>query len=85
MAYNQSISMQHEMGLARKHRANPKTTRLFRTMKWKTFKFLILNRAGRIAWDDGRIVLYLTYNKATKQLYNQIADSLKCEDYKKAA
>jgi hypothetical protein len=85
MAFNQSISMQHEMGLARRHRANPKTTRLFRTMKWKTFKFLILNRAGRIARDDGKTVLFLTYNKATRQLYNRIADSLKWEDYKKAA
>jgi hypothetical protein len=85
MAFNQSISMQHEMGLARRHRANPKTTRLFRTMKWKTFKFLILNRAGRIAWDDGKKVLFLTYNKATRQLYNRIADSLKWQDYKKAA
>jgi hypothetical protein len=85
MAFNQSISMQHEMGLARRHRANPKTTRLFRTMKWKTFKFLILNRAGRIARDDGKKVLFLTYNKATRQLYNRIADSLKWEDYKKAA
>ena len=85
MAFNQSISMQHEMGLTRRHRANPKTTRLFRTMKWKTFKFLILNRAGIIAWDDGKKVLYLTYNKATKQLFGRIADSLKWQEFKKAA
>ena len=85
MAFNQAISMQHEIGLARRHRANPKTTRLFRTMKWKTFKFLILNRAGRIAWDDGKKVLYLTYNKATKQLFNRIADSLTQQEFEKAA
>lgn len=85
MAFNQSISMQHEMGLARRHHSNPKTTRLHRTMKWKTFKFLILNRAGRVAWDDGKKVLYLTYNKATKQLFNRIADSLKWQEFKKAA
>jgi len=85
MAFNQSISMQHEMGLARKHHANPKTTRRFRTMKWKTFKFLILNRAGRIAWDDGKKVLYLTYNKATKQLFDRIAYSSKWQEFKKAA
>jgi hypothetical protein len=85
MAFNQSISMQHDMGLARKHSANPKTTRLFRTMKWKTFKFLVLNRAGRIAWEDGKKVLYLSYNKATKQLFDRIADSLKLQEFKKAA
>ena len=85
MAFNQSISMQHEMGLARRHLTNPKTTRLFRTMKWKTFKFLIINRVGRIAWDDGKKVLCLTYNKATKQLFNRIADSLKQTEFKKAA
>jgi hypothetical protein len=85
MAFNQSISMQHEMGLSRRHRANPKTTRIFKTMKWKTFKFLILNRAGRIAWDDGKKVLYLTYNKATKQLFNRISQSLNQKHFQKAA
>jgi hypothetical protein len=44
-----------------------------------------INRAGRIAWDDGKKVLYLTYNKATKQLFGRIADSLKWQEFKKAA
>lgn len=85
MAYNLSISMQHEMGLTRRHPSNPKTTRIHRTMEWKTFRFLILNRAGRIAWDYGKRVLNLTYNKATKQLYDRIVSSLKHQEFKKAA
>jgi hypothetical protein len=48
MAYNLSISLQHDMGLVKKQASNPKTTRLYRGWKWKTFRFLILNRAGRI-------------------------------------
>jgi len=85
MAYNLSIAMQHEMGLTSKHPSNPKTTRIYRTMEWKIFRFLVLNRAGRIAWDHGKKVLNLTYNKATKQLYNRIVSALKNQKFKKAA
>lgn len=85
MAYNLSISMQHEMGLARKHTSNPKATRIFQTMKWKTFRFLILNRAGRIGWERGKKVLHLTYNVATKQLYERIVKSLENQKFEKAA
>jgi len=85
MAYNLAISMQHDMGLVRKQKANPKTTRIFRNMGWKTFRFLILNRAGRIAPDHGTKTLYLTFNNATKQLYDRIDASLREQDFKKAA
>jgi len=85
MAYNLSISMQHEMGLARKNSSNPKTTRTYQTRKWKTFRFLILNRAGRIGWERGKKVLDLTYNKATKQLYDRIVRSLENQKFDKAA
>ena len=47
MAYNLSISMQHEMGLSRKHSPNHKTTRIYQPRKWKIFRFLVLDRAGR--------------------------------------
>ncbi len=47
MAYNLSLSLQHEMGLVKKHSTNPKKTRFYQGWKWKTFRFLILNRAGR--------------------------------------
>ena len=38
MAYNLSISMQHEKGLARKNPSNPKTTRVYQTKKWEQGK-----------------------------------------------
>ena len=85
MSFNMSISMQHEMGLARKHSSNPKTTRLYQTWKWKTFRFLILNRAGRRGHKDGKKVLFLTFNEATKQLYDRITSYLNTTEFKKAA
>jgi hypothetical protein len=85
MAYNLSISMQHEMGLARKNSSNPKTTRVYQTKKWKTFRFLIVNRAGRLGWEQGKKVLDLTYNQATKKLYDRIVASLENQNFRKAA
>lgn len=85
MAYNLSISMQHDMGLTQKNSSNPKTTRTYRNMEWKTFRFLILNRAGRIAWDNGKKSLNLTDNNATRKLYDRIVTSLKSQKFKKAA
>ena len=76
MAYNLSLSLQHEMGLVKKHSTNPKRTRFYQGWKWKTFRFVILNRAGRIGWEQGSKVLYLTFNKATKQLYDRIGNTL---------
>jgi len=76
MAYNLSLSLQHEMGLVKRHSINPKRTRFYQGWKWKTFRFLILNRAGRIGWGQGSKVLYLTFNEATKQLYDRIDNTL---------
>lgn len=61
MAYNLSLSLQHDMGLVQKHSTNPKRPRLYQSWKWKTFRFLILNRAGRIAWEQGTKVLYFIW------------------------
>lgn len=85
MAYNLGISMQHSMGLSKKRTADRKRTRLLKIMEWKTFRFLILNRAGRIAWHKGKKVLEMTQNSATESLYNKISDSLKHIEFKKAA
>jgi len=85
MAYNLSLSLQHEMGLVKKHLTNPKRTRFYQGWKWKTFRFLILNRAGRIGWERGTKVLHLTFNKATKQLYDRITNTLNNQTIKKAA
>ena len=85
MAYNLSLSLQHEMGLVKKHLTTPKRTRFYQGWKWKTFRFLILNRAGRIGWERGTKVLHLTFNKATKQLYDRITNTLNNQTIKKAA
>lgn len=85
MAYNLSISMQQSMGLAKERKINLKHTRLYRLMEWKTFKFLILNRAGRIAWAVGEKVLEMTQNPDTQSLYDKISSSLSAVEKKKAA
>jgi hypothetical protein len=54
-------------------------------MEWKTFRFLILNRGGRIGWDQGKKVLEMTQNAATKGLYDKIVTSLNEIKFKKTA
>jgi hypothetical protein len=85
MAYNLAISMQHDMGLAIRRANNKKKTRIFKTMKWKTVRFLLINRAGRINWVNGVKVLQMTQNKKTKELYEKISESLSQIEFKKAA
>jgi len=85
MAYNLSISMQHSMGMSTDRDTNGKSTRKFKNMKWKTFRFLILNRAGRIAWRNGVKVIELTKNNETELLYRNISTALKEIEFKKAA
>lgn len=85
MVYNLATSMQHGMGLSQKRKSNGKYTRIFKIVEWKTFKFLILNRAGRIGLDQGKKVLELTENYQTKLLYEQISTSLNGIELKKAA
>jgi len=85
MAYNLSISMQHSMGMATDRDTKGKSTRRFTSMKWKTFRFLILNRAGRIAWRNGTKVIELTKNNETELLYRKISTTLNQIDFKKAA
>jgi hypothetical protein len=85
MAYNLATSMQHSMGLAQKRKANKKRTRLHKIMEWRTFRFLILNRAGKIGSDEGYKVLQMTENPETKSLYKEISASLEEIQLKKAA
>jgi hypothetical protein len=85
MAYNSAISMQSSMGLSKNHKPNSKRTRRQRTMGWNTFKFLILNRAGRINKKQGVKVLEMTKNPATEFLYENILASLSEAELKKAA
>ncbi len=85
MAYNLSISMQHSMGMSTIRDKKGKSTRIFKNLKWKTFRFLILNRAGRIAWRDGVKVIELTKNSETELLYRGISTTLNETEFKKAA
>jgi len=85
MAYNLSISMQHSMGISTDRDTKGKSTRRFKSMKWKTFRFLILNRAGRIAWRNGTKVIELTKNNETELLYRKISTTLNQIEFKKAA
>ena len=85
MAYNLATSMQHDMGLAKKRSKNRKKTRIYKAMEWKTIRFLLINRAGRISWEKGVKVLQMTKNKKTKDLYEKISESLSEIEFKKAA
>ena len=85
MAYNVATSMQLTTGLAKKRSENKKNTRLFQAMEWKTIRFLLINRAGRIAWNNGSKVLQMTKNLKTKELYEKISNSLSDIQFKKAA
>lgn len=85
MAYNLAISMQHSMGVTKKQESNRKRTRIYSRMEWKTFRFLILNRAGRIVHVQGKKVLEMTQNSATEKPYNKILRSLEAVKLMKAA
>jgi len=85
MAYNLSISMQHSMGMSSGRDSKGKSTRTFKNIKWRTFRFLILNRTGRIAWHKGKKVIELTKNKKTEILYSKIAATLNDFEFKKAS
>jgi hypothetical protein len=69
--------MQHNMGLAKNRTKNKKKTRVFKTMEWKTIRFLLINRAGRISWEKGVKVLQMTKSKKTKELYESSANDKK--------
>lgn len=68
--------MQHSMGMAKTRDAKGKSTRVFKNLEWKTFRFLILNRAGRIAWLKCIKVIELTKNNKTELLYKKISIAL---------
>jgi len=85
MAYNLATSMQHNMGLAQQRKTNKKFTRLHKIMEWRTFRFLILNRAGKIGRENGYKILQMTENPETKSLYEKISNSLEEIKLKKAA
>jgi len=45
-------------------------------MKMKTLRLLVIYKAGKIGGNNGRKVLKLTENRATKNLYETIQSNL---------
>jgi hypothetical protein len=56
------------MGLAQKRKINKKLKRLNKIIEWRTFRFLILNRAGEIVRENGSKVLQMTENPETQSV-----------------
>jgi hypothetical protein len=71
MAYNLSLSMRQDVGLAER-RPNTKRTRFLKTWKMTAFRFLVVFKAGRITQRNGKKTLTMGDNKATQELYRRI-------------
>jgi hypothetical protein len=71
MAYNLSLSMRQDVGLAER-RPNAKRTRFLKTWKMTAFRFLVVFKAGRITQRNGKRTLTMGDNKATQELYRRI-------------
>lgn len=85
MAYNLSIFIKHSMGMAKTRDPKGKSTRVFENLGRKKFRFLILNRAGRIARRKGIEAIELTKNNETELLYKKIYAAPNDIEIKKAA
>ncbi|HLE82161.1 MAG TPA: hypothetical protein VJA25_12815 [Dehalococcoidia bacterium] len=53
-----------------------KRTYAYTLRSWRTLRFLLINRAGRLARISGRRVLRMTYTPATETLYHRVAHAL---------
>ena len=52
-----------------------KKTTILKIFRFKTLRFKILNKAGRVVRTNGKLSLNLAYNKATELLYSQIINN----------
>jgi hypothetical protein len=75
LAYNVARTFQLDTLAEAKPRTRKRTFR-YRLRSLRTLRFLLINRAGRLARIGGRQVLRLTRNPATEKLYGQIAHRL---------
>jgi hypothetical protein len=69
-------SFQLHSTLATPKPRSPKRTYSYRIASMKTLRFLLINRAARLARISGRQVLRFSSNSATEALYKQILDRL---------
>ena len=76
LAHNLLRSFQLHSTLATPKPRSRKRTYAYRIASIKTLRFLVINRAARVARISGRKALRFSRNSATQMLYNQIADHL---------
>ncbi len=75
LAHNLARSFQLDTGAVAKPRSR-KRTYAYVLRSIRTLRFLFIARAGRLTRIDGRNVLRLSHNPATKQLYDKLAAAL---------
>jgi len=76
LAHNLMRSFQLHSTLATPKPRSLKRTYSYRIASMKTLRFLLINRAARLARISGRKVLRFSSNPATETLYDQVADHL---------
>jgi len=76
LAHNLMRSFQLHSSLATPKPPSWKRTYSYRLASMKTLRFLLINRAARLARISGRKVLRFSSNPATETLYDRVADRL---------
>jgi DDE family transposase len=76
LAHNLMRSFQLHATLATPKPRSRKRTYSYRIASMKTLRFLLINRAARLARISGRKVLRFSYNPATENLYDRVTDHL---------
>jgi hypothetical protein len=76
LAHNLMRSFQLHLGLATPKPSSRKRTYSYRIASMKTLRFLLINRAARLARISGRKVLRFSFSPATDTLYHQIINRL---------
>ena len=76
LAHNLTRSFQLHSTLATPKPRSRKRTYSYRIASMKTLRFLLINRAARLARISGRNVLRFSSNAATEELYDRVADHL---------
>jgi hypothetical protein len=76
LAHNLMRSFQLHSTLATPKPRSPKRTYSYRIASMKTLRFLLINRAARLARISGCKVLRFSSNPPTENLYDRIADHL---------
>jgi len=76
LAHNLMRSFQLHLSLATPKPLSRKRTYSYRIASMKTLRFLLINRAARLARISGRKVLRFSSNPATESLYHQIVTRL---------